>query len=180
MCHQLGITRSAFYKWKHRIVPEQEQLNSEIAELIKEYDERFSHILGYRRMTDWINHFNHTNYSRKRIHRIMKILDIHAIIRKKKKKYKKTLDKPCKIGYNHFAVSAAGHIWRHSSVGRAFGSYPECHWFESNCRYQNGPLVKWLRHRPFTAVTWVRVPYGSPENNLCPEDKGFFSVYGTF
>ena len=45
----------------------------------------------------------------------------------KKKKYKKTLDKPCKIGYNHFAVSAAGHIWRHSSVGRAFGSYPECH-----------------------------------------------------
>ena len=25
-----------------------------------------------------------------------------------------------------------------------------------------GPLVKWLRHGPFTAVTWVRVPYGSP------------------
>jgi len=72
MFHQLGITRSAFYKRKHRIVPEQEQLNSEIAELIKEYDERFSHILGYRRMTDWINHFNHTKYSRKRIHRIMK------------------------------------------------------------------------------------------------------------
>ncbi|WP_368406781.1 transposase [uncultured Streptococcus sp.] len=58
----------------------------EIAELIKEYDERFSHILGYRRMPDWINHFNHTNYSRKRIHRIMKKLDIHAVIRKKRKK----------------------------------------------------------------------------------------------
>ncbi|MBS6506166.1 MAG: transposase [Streptococcus vestibularis] len=68
------------------MVPEQEQLNSEIAELIKEYDERFSHILGYRRVTDWINHFNHTNDSRKRIHRIMKILDIHAFIRKKRKK----------------------------------------------------------------------------------------------
>ena len=88
MCHQLGITRSAFYKWKHRIVPEQEQFNSEIAELIKEYDDRFSHILGYRRMTDWINYFNHTNYSRKRIRRIMKKLGIHAIIHKKKKKYK--------------------------------------------------------------------------------------------
>ena len=23
------------------------------------------------------------------------------------------------------------------------------------------PLVKWLRHRPFTAVSWVRIPYGS-------------------
>ena len=27
---------------------------------------------------------------------------------------------------------------------------------------KDGPLVKWLRHGPFTAVTWVRVPYGSP------------------
>ena len=27
---------------------------------------------------------------------------------------------------------------------------------------QSGPLVKRLRHRPFTAVTRVRVPYGSP------------------
>ena len=51
-------------------------------------------------------------------------------------------------------------------MARAFGSYPECHWFESNCRYQNGPLVKWLRHRPFTAVTWVRVPYGSPYGGI--------------
>ncbi|KRM95989.1 hypothetical protein FC19_GL001473 [Liquorilactobacillus aquaticus DSM 21051] len=22
-------------------------------------------------------------------------------------------------------------------------------------------MVKWLRHRPFTAVTWVQIPYGS-------------------
>src|SRR6478752_3545821 len=28
--------------------------------------------------------------------------------------------------------------------------------------YLNGPLVKRLRHRPFTAVTRVRIPYGSP------------------
>ncbi len=27
----------------------------------------------------------------------------------------------------------------------------------------NGPLVKRLRHRPLTAKTWVRFPYGSPE-----------------
>ena len=26
---------------------------------------------------------------------------------------------------------------------------------------EHGPLVKWLRHRPFTAVTRVRIPYGS-------------------
>lgn len=87
MCRHLGIARAAFYKWKHRIIPQQERENQEIAELIKEYDERFSHILGYRRMTDWINHFNQTYFSRKRIHRIMKKLGIHSVIRKKKKKY---------------------------------------------------------------------------------------------
>ena len=87
MCRQLGISRASYYKWLHRGIPEQEAENIKLADLIKEYDERFHHILGYRRMTSWINHFNHTNYSRKRVHRIMKKLNIHAVIRKKKKKY---------------------------------------------------------------------------------------------
>lgn len=39
--------------------------NHKLAELIKEYDERFNHILGYRRMTSLINHFNQTNYKKK-------------------------------------------------------------------------------------------------------------------
>lgn len=88
MCEQLGICRAAYYKWLHREIPEQELKNIKLAELIKEFDERFSHILGYRRMTSWINHFNHTNYGKKRVHRIMKKLSIHSIIRKKKQKYK--------------------------------------------------------------------------------------------
>ena len=87
MCRQLEISRAAYYKWLHRPIPKQEEENINLAELIKEYDERFCHILGYRRMTSWINHFNHTNYSKNRSHRIMKKLGIHSVIRKKKKKY---------------------------------------------------------------------------------------------
>ena len=87
MCKQLEISRAAYYKWLHRETPKYEQENIELGNLIKEYDERFNHILGYRRMTSWINHFNHTNYSKKRVHRIMKKLGIHSVIRKKKKKY---------------------------------------------------------------------------------------------
>ena len=73
-----------------------------------------------------------------------------------------------------------------AQLARACGSYPQCPRFKSRCRYQDpkdgtcrllglhfrgsgsrplgqhGPLVKWLRHRPFTAVTRVRVSYGSP------------------
>lgn len=87
MCKQFEISRAAYYKWSHREVPEEELENIRLAELVKEYDERFNHILGYRRMTSWINHFNHTQYGKKRVHRIMKKLGIHSVIRKKKKKY---------------------------------------------------------------------------------------------
>ena len=60
MCKQLEISRAAYYKWLHREIPKDEEENIELAQLIKEYDEKFNHILGYRRMTSWINHFNHT------------------------------------------------------------------------------------------------------------------------
>ena len=87
MCQHLGVTRAAYYKWLKRDIPEAERENEIIAQLICEYDDRFNHILGYRRMTDWINRLNGTNYSRNRIHRIMKELNIHSVIRRKKKKY---------------------------------------------------------------------------------------------
>lgn len=87
MCKHLEISRAAYYKWLHHEAPDDELENIKLAELIKEYDERFNHILGYRRMTSWINHFNHTKYSKNRVHRIMKKLGIHSAIRKKKKKY---------------------------------------------------------------------------------------------
>lgn len=77
MCKQLEISRAAYYKWLHRETPKQELENIKLSELIKEYDERFSHILGYRRMTSWINYFNQTHYSKNRVHRIMKKLNIH-------------------------------------------------------------------------------------------------------
>ena len=87
MCEQLDITRAAYYKWLHRDVPEAEQENEQIAQLIREYDDRFNHILGYRRMTLYINRLNNKHYSRNRIHRIMKVINIHSVIRRKRKKY---------------------------------------------------------------------------------------------
>ena len=98
MCRQLEISRAAYYKWLHRDVPDAERENVRLAWLVQEYDERFRHILGYRRMTSWINHFNNTAYSKNRVHRIMKKLGIHSLIRKKKKKY--TYAKPDETAEN--------------------------------------------------------------------------------
>ena len=64
MCKQLEISRAAYYKWLDREIPKQESENLKLAELIKEYDQRFGHILGYRRMTSWVNRFNHTAYGK--------------------------------------------------------------------------------------------------------------------
>ena len=113
MCKKIGIARASYYKWLHRDVPEQELENIKLAELIKEYDERFNHILGYRRMTSWINHFNQTDYKKKRVHRIMKKLGIHSVIRKKKKKYTSSTPEAVaenKLGRDFYA-SAPNEKW---------------------------------------------------------------------
>lgn len=87
MCQQLDITRAAYYRWLHRKVPEAEQENIILAQLIREYDDRFNHILGYRRMTLYIKHLSNKHYSKNHVHRIMKVLNIHSVIRRKRKKY---------------------------------------------------------------------------------------------
>ena len=89
LCDQVGIARASYYQWLKRDVPKAEKENEIISQLIQEYDERFHHILSYRRMTDWINRLNHTHYSRNRIHRLMKELNIHSVIRCKKAKYRR-------------------------------------------------------------------------------------------
>ena len=88
MCKKLEVSRAAYYKWLHRDKTALEIENEQIAQLIVEYDEKYKHTLGYRRMRMYINAFNHKNYSRRRIQRIMDILGVKAQIRKQPKKYK--------------------------------------------------------------------------------------------
>ena len=89
-----------------------------------------------------------------------------------------------KEGYSILIFARFGGV---AQLARACGSYPQCHRFKSSRRYHArrtenppaghpGPLVKWLRHRPFTAVTWVRVPYGSPKKRESDPDSLFFGA----
>ena len=87
MCKLLCVARASYYKWLKYKDKERNDENILIAQLIKEYDMTFNHILGYRRMTSWINRLNNKSYSRNRIHRIMKKLGIKSVIRKKSNKY---------------------------------------------------------------------------------------------
>ena len=81
------------------------------------------------------------------------------------KKISKGLDKRKEICYNSQASIKGTRTTQYGGIAqlaRALGSYPNGRWFKSDFRYQKGPLVKRLRHGPFTAVTRVRFPHGSP------------------
>jgi putative transposase len=90
MCQTLNIRRSSYYKWFQRDKTKNELENEEYGRLILDYDTRFEHILGYRRMTTWINRLNHKHANRKRIKRLMDLMGIHSIIRRKKSQFQKS------------------------------------------------------------------------------------------
>ena len=90
MCNILSISKAAYYKWLQRTTPVKEILDHQLCELIINYDQQYKHILGYRRMTLFINHFNHQHYSTNYIHRLMKYLGIKAKIRQARRGYHKS------------------------------------------------------------------------------------------
>jgi transposase InsO family protein len=88
-CEILNISRSGYYKNKNRIKPDKEKQDEMLCSLINEYHSTFDGILGYRRMTIFINKLNHKSFSKGYIHRLMKFLEIKARIRIKKVNRKK-------------------------------------------------------------------------------------------
>ncbi len=89
ICKILNISRSGYYKNKNRIKPDKEKQDELLCSLINEYHSTFDGILGYRRMTIFINKLNHKSFSKGYIHRLMKFLEIKARIRIKKVNRKK-------------------------------------------------------------------------------------------
>lgn len=87
LCSLLKVSRASYYKWLNRAKSAYQRECEELMTLIVEYDERFRHILGYRRMTGYINQLNHKKYSIKFVRHMMKKLNIKSIIRKKKNTY---------------------------------------------------------------------------------------------
>jgi len=81
--------------------------------LITEYDSRFDGILGYRRMTMFINKLNQRTFSERYIYKLMRFLGISARIRRKK--VNRTKVKPEYIKENilarNFAANAPNEKW---------------------------------------------------------------------
>ncbi|MED4163159.1 IS3 family transposase, partial [Halalkalibacterium halodurans] len=91
LCEIAGITRWSYYKWLKRIPSARERQNEEIILEIKALHVKLEGIYGYRRMTLNINRKLEGNFNHKRIYRLMKVAGIQSVIRKKKKRYKRSI-----------------------------------------------------------------------------------------
>ena len=68
--------------------------------------------------------------------------------------------------------------WRRSSVGQSIRFIPEVSLVQIRPPLPHGPLVKRSRHRPFTAKTGVRFPYGSPHGCLAQLGEHMLHTHG--
>ena len=90
LCSKLHISRSGYYKWMKRTPSQNQIVNEQLVEWIKEYYEDQDGILGYRQMTITINREKKTQFNKKRIRRLMQILHLKSVCRKAKYNYIKS------------------------------------------------------------------------------------------
>lgn len=80
------MNRSSYYKWLNR----KDEVNEEdvwIKDTILNFHDLFNGILGYRRMTLFMNRIFMFEYNTKRIRRHMRELGVSSAIRRKRKNY---------------------------------------------------------------------------------------------
>ncbi|NLT09332.1 MAG: IS3 family transposase [Ruminococcus sp.] len=87
LCSAVHIARSAYYKWLKRAPSQNQKINEQVVEWIKQHYEERNGILGYRQMTVVINREHDVRYNKKRIYRLMNILHLKSVTRVKKKTY---------------------------------------------------------------------------------------------
>lgn len=87
MCEVLDIASSSYYKWLNSSDNQNDIDNKHLINLILHYHVKYEGILGYRRMTDWLNDKEGFKYNYKRVRRLMRYLGIRSTIRAKRKAY---------------------------------------------------------------------------------------------
>jgi putative transposase len=85
LCQLLRVSRSGYYKWLKRPIPLSETVNQELMEYMEDLHRTHNGILGYKRMTTWVNKKLGTHYNKKRIRRLMRVMGISSSIRRKRK-----------------------------------------------------------------------------------------------
>lgn len=95
MCEIAGVSRAAYYKWLQRTPTKRDIENEEIVKTLTLLYEQVKGIYGYRRMTLAINRqrkeSNRYTINEKRVYRLMRVCGLKSVIRRKRKRYIKTM-----------------------------------------------------------------------------------------
>lgn len=90
VCEILDVSRAAYYKNRGRQATAKQHQDELLVNWIRYFHERYRQILGYRRMTMYVNRELGTTYSDGYIHRLMQDQGIKSRIRRKKVNRKRT------------------------------------------------------------------------------------------
>lgn len=94
LCEIAGISRATYYKWLNRTPSAREVENNSLWEGIQLLYGQVNGIYGYRRITLTVNRYRQEaklpGYNEKRIYRLMQMHNLEAVIRRKRKGYKKS------------------------------------------------------------------------------------------
>ncbi|MGN4123480.1 IS3 family transposase [Lysinibacillus sphaericus] len=94
LCEIADVTRAAYYKWLNRQSSAREIENEQLLESIQYLYTQVDGIYGYRRITLTINRHREKvdlpKVNKKRIYRLMKMCRLKSVIRRKRKKYRKS------------------------------------------------------------------------------------------
>ncbi|STO09005.1 IS2 transposase TnpB [Exiguobacterium aurantiacum] len=94
LCRVAGSSRAAYYKWLNRTIPVRQEENEKLLEDIRLLYDQANGTYGYRRITMTINRLRRQQslspFNEKRIYRLMYSHGIQSIIRRKRKRHKKS------------------------------------------------------------------------------------------
>ncbi|WP_138858676.1 MULTISPECIES: IS3 family transposase [Exiguobacterium] len=94
LCRVAGISRAAYYKWLNRTISVRQEENEKLLEDIRLLYDQANGTYGYRRITMTINRLRRQQslspFNEKRIYRLMHSHGIQSIIRRKRRKHKKS------------------------------------------------------------------------------------------
>lgn len=90
LCKISGVSRSAYYKWRHREKSQNELENEKLLILIREAYEERDGILVYRQLTIKLRREYNLKVNHKRIYRLMNIIGLKSVCRKNRYNYIKS------------------------------------------------------------------------------------------
>ena len=127
ICDILGLNRSSYYKWTHRIKSSSELENEALLHDIGMIYAEHNGTYGYRRIADEYNVTHEKKYNLKRFYRLVHIVGLLAVIRRKRPAYQRSTPEVTaeNILNRDFTANAVNEKWCTDVTEMKYGSEGE-------------------------------------------------------